>query len=122
MSKVDTCLPPGFEALEPFVERWAVAGASRRAELRRASSPEEREAFYAATKALATAALATLDAKPFDRFDEKEQQLMNLMLAFAHVAVAVEVQRDQESGHAEASRHMKITRASADAAGSPEMP
>ena len=107
-------LPPGYEALEPFVARWLGATAADRDRLRSESTPAEREAFYAAAQGLLAPALASLDAKPLELLDEREQRLLRLLLAFAHVAQAVELQRDAEPVHAAARRHMRITRASAD--------
>lgn len=105
-------LPPGFEALEPFVASWALAGAAHRAQLRSAS--REARAFYEAALPLVADALACLDAKPLDRFDEKETRLMNLLLSLCHVSLAVEVQGDTEAKHAEFRRHLRITRAPSD--------
>ena len=53
MSAADARLPDGFEALEPFVDTWSVAGAARRARLRLDSAPQEREAFFLAARELA---------------------------------------------------------------------
>jgi hypothetical protein len=39
---------------------------------------------------------------------------MDLMLSFAHVALAVEMQGDDEPKHAEAARHMHVIRAPSD--------
>lgn len=114
MSGGHSLLPPGFEALEPFVESWAVAGSANRAHRRLVSSGADRVEFFAAAKDMLAAALTYLDAKPLDQFDEKEERLMNLMLSLCHVALAVEMQRDAEEKHARDRRHMKITRASAD--------
>lgn len=108
-------LPTGFEALEPFVERFAVSGTANRAASRSESTAEERQAFFDAAKGLVPAALDYLDTKPLDGFDESEQRLMNLALAFAHVALAVEVQGPDEAGHAQLRQHMRITRSPADA-------
>ena len=41
-----TTLPPGFEALEPFVADWALPGSLARMEKRRTSSIEDIRAFY----------------------------------------------------------------------------
>lgn len=108
-------LPAGFEALEPFVERFAVAGTANRAALRGASTAEERAAFHAAAASLIAPALDLLDAKPVDSLDESEQRLMNLALTFAHIALAVEVQGPDEARHAELRKYMRITRSPADA-------
>ena len=112
-----TALPPGFEALEPFVESWAIAGSAARARRRRESSEAERQAFYAAGSDLLASALEHLDARPVDALDPPEQRLMNLVLSLAHVVLAVEVQREDEPRLAAASRHLRIVRAPADASG-----
>ncbi len=114
MSPVSSLLPAGFETLEPFAPTWSIAGAANRAERRMSSSEAERVAFFEAAKDLLAPALARLDQKPLDQFDEKEKRLMNLMLTLAHVAFAVEVQGDLEPKHVLGARHMRITRAPAD--------
>lgn len=114
MSNEPSLLPPGFGALEPFVALWSVAGTANRAQLRSERTAAERLAFYEAAKDMAAAALAFLDQKPLRDLDAAEQRLMNLMLSLAHVALSVEAQGPDEARHAEARRHMKITRASAD--------
>ncbi len=114
MNRRTAQLPPGFEALEPFAESWALSDAAGRAHRRSASSEADRLAFYAAALPLVPQALAYLDAKPLDRFDEKERRLMNLLLALCHVSLAVEVQGDAEAAHAEARRTLRITRAPSD--------
>ena len=108
-------LPAGFETLEPFAARFAVAGTANRAELRSAAPSAEREAFYAAAKDLVAPALDLLDQKPLDRLDEREQRLLALVLAFGHIALAIEVQGPDEQRHAELRRYMRITRSPADA-------
>jgi hypothetical protein len=108
-------LPPGFERLSPFVASWSIAGTARRAQRRIESSEAERAAFYAAAKDVVPAALAHLDQKPLAQLDARETRLMDLVLSFAHVALAVEVQGDAEASHSERRKHFTITRASADA-------
>lgn len=107
-------LPSGFAALEPFVAKWAVKGANNRALLRLNSTEAERVAFFNAGKPLLAPALALLDAKPLADLDAAEQRLMLLTLAFAHVALAVEMQGDAEPRHAVGARFMRITRAPSD--------
>ena len=114
MSDIQTALPAGFEALAPFVAFWAVNSAAERAHCRDSSDEASRLAFYSAAIELAPKALAELDAKPLNQFDEKEQRLMLLLLSFAHVSMAVELQREDEPGHARHRAHMRITRAPAD--------
>lgn len=112
-----TTLPAGFETLEPFVARFAVAGTANRAQLRGDTTAEERAAFHAAAKDLIAPALDLLDRKPLDRLDEREQRLLDLALSFGHIALAVEVQGPDEERHAELRRYMRITRSPADAPG-----
>jgi hypothetical protein len=114
MSTTQGLLPAGFEALEPFVTTWAVDGAHQRMQRRLDSEASEREAFFNAGKDLVPTALERLDGKAFDAFDEQEQRLMLLVLSMAHVAQAVEIQGDDEPGHARYARYITITRASAD--------
>jgi hypothetical protein len=110
-----TMLPPGFETLEPFVARFAIAGTANRAQLRGDATGEEREAFYAAAKDLIAPALDLLDKKPLDQLDESEQRLLNLALSFSHIALAVEIQGPDEERHAELRNYMRITRSPAGA-------
>lgn len=107
-------LPAGFEDLEPFAARFAVAGTANRAALRADAPIAERDAFYGAAKDRIGAALDMLDAKPLDQLDAAEQRLLQLCLSFAHVALAIEVQGEDEPRHAEMRRHMRITRSPAD--------
>ena len=108
-------LPPGFAPLEPFVDRFAVAGTANRAALRSDTTPQERQAFYDAMKDLLAPALDLLDTKKLDAFDAAEQRLMDMTLSFAHIALAVEVQGPDEAKHAKLRAHMKIVRSTADA-------
>ncbi len=108
-------LPWGFKPLEPFVERWAVAPAAKRADARRISTAAQRQTFYDAMIPLAPLALEYLDARPIADFDARKTRLMNLLLSFAHVSLAIEVQGDQEDGHGAMRQYLHITRASADA-------
>lgn len=114
MSSLSSTLPAGFEALEPFVAGWAIKGAASRARRRLESEEADRVAFFEAARPLLEPALARLDAKPLDQLDEAEKRLMDLMLAFAHVALAVEIQGDDEARHAKDARFLTITRAPSD--------
>lgn len=109
-----TRLPAGFEDLEPFVARFAISGTANRAALRGDAPVAERDAFYAAIKDRIAPALDMLDAKPVDQLDAAEQRLLQLCLSFAHVALAIEVQGDDEPRHTAMRRHMRITRSPAD--------
>lgn len=109
-----SALPSGFEALEPFVAIWAIDGTAARDAMRGASSDPERQAFYAAAMPLLPAALDHLDAVPLANHDNGQRRLMNLCLAFAHVAQAVEMQADDEEKHRPSRETMVITRSPAD--------
>ncbi|MFT3968649.1 MAG: hypothetical protein QM690_22515 [Sphingobium sp.] len=107
-------LPEGFEALEPFAPRWAGRSAAERAGLRGAFPEEERDAFHAACAPLLQPGLAFLDATPLASHDAARRRLMRLFLSFAHVSLAVEVQRDDEARHGPHRATMRIVRAPAD--------
>lgn len=107
-------LPEGFAALEPFAATWAIDNATRRAEMRGEASAQERKAFYDAATPLLAPALDFLDGKPLADFDESEKRLMRMMLSLAHVAIAEEIQKDDEERHAHFRSFMPVTRAPAD--------
>lgn len=109
-------LPAGFAALEPFAARFAVPGTANRAALRGEADAAEREAYYAAAKDLIAPALDLLDSKPLDALSAEEQRLMDMVLAFAHIALAVEIQGPDEDKHAQLRQFMRITHSPADAA------
>lgn len=109
-----TRLPKGFEALEPFIADWEAPTSAERAARRDASTPEAREAFYAAALPLLEAALTHLDARPLAEHDAPDRTLMQLMLSLAHIALAVETQQQDEAKHTPLRREMRITRTPAD--------
>lgn len=104
-----SALPSGFAALEPFVGVWNAPDLAARAGLRDDSSEAGRLAFHAAMRPLVMPALERLDGKPLDALDAAERRLLELLLAYPHVAMAVEVQSDAEAKHAASRRHMRIT-------------
>lgn len=114
MSNADTRLPPGFEAQEALAAAWAIAGADNRRLRRIESGKAEREAFFQALTPVVPAALEYLDRKPLEAFDETEKRLMDMLLTYAHVALAVELQGDDEPKHALGARRVTITRALSD--------
>lgn len=114
MNHSDTQLPPGFEALQAYARDWAIEGADNRRLRRLDSSKQERAAFFAAVKDMIPAALEYLDRKPLDALDISEKRLMHMLLTFAHIAPAVEVQGEDEAKHAIGARRVTITRAVAD--------
>lgn len=114
MTKANSSLPMGFEALEPFATRWAIDNAPRRAEMRGEAPDDERTAFYEAAGPLLASALDYLDTKPLAEFDEREKRLMWMMLSLAHVTIAEEIQQEDEERHAYLRTFMPVTRAPAD--------
>ena len=115
MNEMTSPLPAGFEALTPFVDFWAADSAAARAQCRQVSDAESRTAFYTVASALIPKALEYLDGKPLDGFDDGDRRLMQLALSYAHVAMAVELQREEEPKHALDRPYLRITRAPADA-------
>ncbi|MDR2857815.1 MAG: hypothetical protein LBV50_08195 [Novosphingobium sp.] len=111
---MSSLLPTGFAALEPFVAAWAVEGTAARDRRRGESTEAERIAFFEAAKDLAAPALELLDRKPLADHDESERRLMNLMLGFAHVTMAVEMLGSAEPRHAAFRKVMRLTRSPAD--------
>ncbi|MDE2403908.1 MAG: hypothetical protein KGM17_04215 [Sphingomonadales bacterium] len=107
-------LPAGYEALEYFVDRWAIKGTANRCRRRGEASPEERVAFFEAVKPILPRALEELDAKPLDQLDDREERLLDLLLSFAHVTHAVEMLGDAEPRHARFRLEMPFNRSSAD--------
>jgi len=107
-------LPSGFEALEPFVEFWAADTSAKRAHCRDISDESLRQAFYDVVVTLAAQALEYLDAKSLPELSAQEQRLMQLVLSFAHVAMAIELQREEESEHARWRPFMQIITTPAD--------
>lgn len=114
MSVVETRLPSGFESLEAFAAAWAIEGADNRRRRRIESTNAEREAFFNAVAPVLPSALEHLDRRPLAALDGAEKRLMNLLLMFAHVALAVECMGDDEPKHAIGARRVTITRATAD--------
>lgn len=107
-------LPAGFETLEPFVDRFALATTAERAARRGDSTAEERQAFYEAARTLIDPALDLLDHKKLDALDEQEQRLLNLAMCFSHIALAVEVQGADEARHAQLRPYMRIVHSPSD--------
>lgn len=114
MSTVDVSLPSGFEALEPFVSAWAIEGAHNRLRARLAGQEADRVAFFNVAKELLAPGLDYLDKKPLAELTAQDRRLLSLLLSMAHVALAVEIQGDDEPKHAEGARYMTITRAPSD--------
>jgi hypothetical protein len=107
-------LPTGFEALAQFVTMWAVDSAAARDGLRTHQSPEARQQYYDAMNPLLMSALDRLDSVPLARHDAAEKTLMRLILSYAHIALAIEVQGPDEARHAINRPRLPISRAPAD--------
>lgn len=108
-------LPEGFAELAPFVDQWAAPTTSERAALRDTSSPEAKQAFFDTIGPRVDEALAMLDTKPVDQLDKAEQNLMNMLLSFAHISLAVEIHGARSEGrHVQYRQFMRITRSPAD--------
>lgn len=107
-------LPDGYEVLEPFVSFWAVHGTAARDAKRTESTEAQRKAFYQIAKDHVPRALAELDRTSLGELDEKQTNLMNLLLAFAHVVNAVELLGDGEAKHAKFRAAMPFIRSTAD--------
>jgi hypothetical protein len=116
MPKPSNELPKGFAALSPFADFWAANSAAERADRRQRSDEESRQAFYAAASPLVPVALDYLDGKPLSAWNDSEQRLMHLLLSFAHLAMAVELHKEEEPKHARDRHYLRITRAPADEA------
>jgi hypothetical protein len=103
-------LPGGFEDLAGFAQDWAIRGADARKRRRIASTEAERQAFYEAVLPRAQAALDYLDQFEVDALGPDQQRLMDLLLTFAHVSLAVEAQGPDEAYHALSHAEFTITR------------
>jgi selenocysteine lyase/cysteine desulfurase len=86
-------LPAGFEALEPYAVRWALATQAERERCRRAAAPEATRAFYAAMVGQMEAAIGHLNAFDLHAMPEPERRLLYLTLSLAEVAPHVELYR-----------------------------
>lgn len=107
-------LPDEFKALEAFSEQWSVKTAFERAHLRDTTDAETHREFYHAVFPLLNSALDYLDRKPLSELSAEEENLMRLLMSYAHVSMAVELQKGEEQEHAKWRPFMKITRAVGD--------
>lgn len=107
-------LPDFHASLEPFAAAWAMPTTAERATRRSRSTPEERQAFYDAVSPVAAQILDELDQRPLTELDEKQKRLLDLVLAFGHVALAIEIQGPDEVQHSRWRDRMVVTRSPAD--------
>lgn len=84
-------LPAGFEAMEPFVARWALNTTSARLNVRAQSSYEEIRAFYDAMVPHTEAAIELIDRHKLDALPPDVEKLACLVLALAQTAMAIEI-------------------------------
>jgi len=83
-------LPAGFEQLEPFLGLALATERERHAAISSASLAEVK-AFYDAMLPVLPQALDHLNTLPLDALPAAERQLLNLCLAMAEAAMAVEM-------------------------------
>jgi hypothetical protein len=91
----DRRLPREFADLEPFAERWCLAGERERYARRLASSMEEMRALYDAVFPRVEEAFAYCDRWPLDALPDDAQRLLQLLYSFVMVTFPVEVWRQQ---------------------------
>jgi hypothetical protein len=83
-------LPEGFQELEPFAS-WALPTERERHAAISAASIGEVKQFYDAMLPVLPEALDHLNAIPLAALPERERTLLNLCLAMAEAAMAVEM-------------------------------
>jgi hypothetical protein len=88
--KTNPRLPPGFAALERWVDDWVLADSRARFEQRLAVDAATLRAFYDSVLPQAGAALDYLAQRQLGRLSAAEERLLKLMLALAEVGPAIE--------------------------------
>jgi hypothetical protein len=84
-------LPPEFESLEHFVDKWAVEPLSKRQRARLASSLDELRGFYSEMLPKADEAIVYLNQFNLEKMPSQAKTLMNLMLSLTEIAHSVEL-------------------------------
>ena len=84
-------LPAGFEALQPFVYKWAGATSLERITTRSEAAYSEIRGFYDVMVERAEEAIAYIDQYPLKELPEDVENLARLVLALCQAAVAVEM-------------------------------
>lgn len=102
-------LPELFNDLEALVPIWSISSSKARAAKRDSSTSEQRQALFSAMSTRLQEALEYLDKKSLQDFNDADQHLMNLLLSYAHVSLAVEVQGDDEEKLARWRPRMQLT-------------
>jgi hypothetical protein len=83
-------LPNGFEDLQPFADRWALATEYERAAERRRSRPEDIKAFYEVALKRVPDILKRVDQYPLGKIEGPDRHLFHIALSLAEVAPNVE--------------------------------
>jgi hypothetical protein len=86
-------LPPGFESLSPFVDRWAKRTTEERLAARSTASMREIELFYDAMLSRASDAIEYLERLSLHQMPEDAARLFSLLLSLCQASMAVEVHR-----------------------------
>lgn len=84
-------LPPGFEELIPYVDKWAKPTTMERFSSRAESSMDEIVDFYDAMVAKADEAMTLIDKYDLQNLPEDVGRLCQLVLALCQASVAVEI-------------------------------
>jgi len=82
-------LPPGFEALEPYLD-WALASEPERYAKRLASTMEELQSLYDAGMPLLEDIMAYLEKLPLDDLPEDATHLLHIGYSLINVAFPIE--------------------------------
>lgn len=95
-------LPAGFESLEPYVDKWALATYSLRQTERLTSNMGDITEFYKAIMPRFDEVLTHLNGFELDEMPSAEQTLMNLSMSLAQIGPCVALWRapDQENAFA----------------------
>jgi hypothetical protein len=106
-------LPEGFAALQPFVAYWSVPTTQQRRDRREAATMDEIRAFYEPMLAHAPAAIAHLEPLPIADLPPASRELMQLLLALAHVSMATELHGQPRAPHTPYPHGVRLVRGTA---------
>lgn len=84
-------LPPGFEALEPWLDTWCLPSETERFRRRHASLQEDMLAFKDAIVPVLDDAVSYLNQFPLEALPEDGLRLYYLVMSLAEVAPAIEL-------------------------------
>lgn len=79
-----------LQALDPFIELWALTTQSQRELQRRGSNAAQMQAFYDAITPRMEGIIEVLNRLPLDDLPDNARTLMNLTLSLAEIAPHVE--------------------------------